>query len=293
MPGHHPIVVGIDGSPSSLQAVSWAAREAALRNSPLSLLTTTFVPGTYGVPIGMSDSFFQDQERDSKDRLDRAAQTARDAVPGRNIEIATTVCTGTPACELLARSANASMLVVGANRRGIIERAVLGSVSSAVAAHAPCPVAVIRGIPDRDINDIPGPVVVGVDGTRHSEPAISMAFEEAALRQSELLAVHAWSDIVLELSLDGGTEAEWKRDAANETALLSENLAGRAETYPDVKVRTLVVRDRPTRHLREQAENAQLLVVGSRGRGGFSSMLLGSTSRALMHSVLCPLLIVR
>jgi nucleotide-binding universal stress UspA family protein len=120
-----------------------------------------------------------------------------------------------------------------------------------------------------------------------------MAFEEAALRQSELVAVHAWSDIVLQLSLDGGSDAEWMRDAANETALLSENLAGRAENYPDVKVHTIVVRDRPTQHLREQAENAQLLVVGSRGRGGFSSMLLGSTSRALMHSAACPLLIVR
>ncbi|MFC9555306.1 universal stress protein [Rhodococcus sp. NPDC056960] len=293
MSGHRPIVVGIDGSPSSLQAVSWAAREAALRNTPLSLITTAFVPGTYGVPIGMPSGFFEDEERDGKTRLDRAAQTARDAAPGHPVEIATMLCTGTPVGELLAHSTNASMLVVGANRRGIVERAVLGSVSSAVAAHAPCPVAVIRGVPDRDINDIPGPIVVGVDGTQQSEPAISMAFEEAALRQSELVAVHAWSDIVLQLSLDGGSDAEWMRDAANETALLSENLAGRAENYPDVKVHTIVVRDRPTQHLREQAENAQLLVVGSRGRGGFSSMLLGSTSRALMHSAACPLLIVR
>ncbi|WP_370179571.1 universal stress protein [Rhodococcus wratislaviensis] len=293
MSGHRPIVVGIDGSPSSLQAVAWAAREAALRSSPLSLVTTMFVPGRYGVPIGVPASFFQDEERDGKDRLERAAQTARAAVPDHHIEIETTVCSGTPTGELLERSADATMLVVGANRQGIVDRAVLGSVSSAVATHASCPVAVIRGEPDRNINDIPGPVVVGVDGSQHSEPAISMAFEEAGLRQSELVAVHAWSDIVLQFSPDGGSEAEWLRDAANETALLSENLAGRAENYPDVKVRTLVVRDRPTRHLREQAENAQLLVVGSRGRGGFSSMLLGSTSRALMHSVVCPLLIVR
>ncbi len=178
MSGHRPIVVGIDGSPSSLQAVSWAAREAALRSSPLSLITTMFVPGRYGVPIGVPASFFQDEERDGKERLERAAQTARAAVPGHDIEIDTTVCTGTPAGELLDRSADASMLVVGANRRGIVDRAVLGSVSSAVATHASCPVAVIRGEPDRDINDIPGPIVVGVDGSQHSEPAISTAFEE-------------------------------------------------------------------------------------------------------------------
>ncbi len=111
MSGHRPIVVGIDGSPSSLQAVSWAAREAALRATPLSLITTAFVPGTYGVPIGMPASFFQDEERDGQERLNRAAQAARDAVPGHNIEIVTTLCTGTPAGELLARSADASMLV--------------------------------------------------------------------------------------------------------------------------------------------------------------------------------------
>lgn len=95
MSGHRPIVVGIDGSPSSLQAVAWAAREAAFRNSPLSLITTMFVPGRYGVPIGVPASFFQDEERDGKDRLDRAAQTARAAVPEHHIEIETTVCSGT------------------------------------------------------------------------------------------------------------------------------------------------------------------------------------------------------
>lgn len=275
MSGHRPIVVGIDGSPSSLQAVSWAAREAALRATPLSLITTAFVPGTYGVPIGMPASFFQDEERDGQERLNRAAQAARDAVPGHNIEIVTTLCTGTPAGELLARSADASMLVVGANRRGIIERTVLGSVSSAVATHATCPVAVIRGIPDRDINGHPRPVVVGVDGTQHSEPAISMAFEEAAQRQSELVAVHAWSDIVLELSLDGGTDAEWERDAANETALLSENLAGYADNFPDVKVRTIVVRDRPSDTCVSKPNTRNFSLSGVEGEGDFPVCCLG------------------
>jgi nucleotide-binding universal stress UspA family protein len=293
MSDHRPIVVGTDGSPSALQAVAWAAKEAAFRDSPLSLITTTFVPGAYGVPIGMPASFFDAEERDGRERLDRAAAMARTAVPARNIEVVTTLCTGTPAGELITRSATASMVVVGANRQGIVERTFLGSVSSAVATHAQCPVVIVRGALERDINDLPGPVVVGVDGSRHSESAISMAYEEAALRQAELVAVHAWSDITLEIAFDGGSDAEWRRAAANETAVLSESLAGRAEDYPDVKVRTVVVRDHPARNLREQAENAQLLVVGSRGRGGFTSMLLGSTSRALMHSVTCPLLIVR
>ncbi len=144
-----------------------------------------------------------------------------------------------------------------------------------MATHATCPVAVIRGIPDRDINGHPRPVVVGVDGTQHSEPAISMAFEEAAQRQSELVAVHAWSDIVLELSLDGGTDAEWERDAANETALLSENLAGYADNFPDVKVRTIVVRDRPSDTCVSKPNTRNFSLSGVEGEGDFPVCCLG------------------
>ncbi|PBC40065.1 universal stress protein [Rhodococcus sp. ACS1] len=293
MTARRPIVVGTDGSSSSLQAVAWAAQAAALRRCPLSVIATTFVAGAYGVPIGMPTSFFEDEERNGKNRLAAAAEAATRAVPGYSLDIHTTLCTGTPAGELLERSNTAAMIVVGSSRRGIVERGFLGSVSSAVAAHARCPVAVVRSIPDTDVTQLEGSVVVGVDGSAHSEPAISMAFEEAALRQCELVAVHAWSDIDLPVHFEGGSVSGWKQIVTQETALLSESLAGRAEDFPDVKVRTMVVMDRPVRNLREQADNARLLVVGSRGRGGFTSMLLGSTSRALMHSVRCPLLIVR
>ncbi|WAM19322.1 universal stress protein [Rhodococcus sp. JS3073] len=294
MAADRPIVVGTDGSPSSLQAVSWAAKEAALRNAPLTVLTTTFVPGAYGFPVGLPPSFFEEEELEAKKRLARAAEVAADAVPGHSLEIHTVLGTETPAGELVERSKTARMVVVGANRQGIIERMFLGSVSSAVATHAHCPVAVIHGLPDTDINALAGPVVVGVDGSAHTEPAVSMAFEEAALRHTELVAVHAWSDVDLHLAFEGGTDPTWMQEVVkNETARLSERLAGHAEKYPDVKVRPVVVIDQPAHGLREEAENAQLLVVGSRGRGGFTSLLLGSTSRALMHSVNCPLLIVR
>jgi nucleotide-binding universal stress UspA family protein len=182
-------------------------------------------------------------------------------------------------------------MVVGANKHGLIERAILGSVSAAVVTHAHCPVAVVRGLPHTDVNDISGPVVVGVDGSAHSEPAITMAFEEAALRGVELVATHAWADVDLHAPFP--SDNDWSTVVERETALLSESLAGRAEEFPDVKVRPVVVMDDPVRNLREQAEHAQLLMVGSRGRGGFTSMLLGSTSRALVHTVTCPLIVVR
>lgn len=291
MTAHRPIVVGVDDSPSSLEAVAWAARETTLRNVPLTLVTTMFVPGVAGVPMGIPDTFFEEEERDAKNRLTRAEDVALAVAGDTPVDVDTALCMGSPVAELLDRSKSARMVVVGANRRGLIERAIVGSVSAAVATHAQCPVAVVRGLPHIEINRVEGPVVVGVDGSGHSELAITMAFEEAALRQVELVAVHAWSDV--DLFAPFPSDYDWSQVENTERALLSESLAGRAEEFPDVKVRPVVVMDQPARYLRELSEHAQLLVVGSRGRGGFTSMLLGSTSRALMHSVTCPVMVVR
>ncbi|MFC9555256.1 universal stress protein [Rhodococcus sp. NPDC056960] len=291
MTAHRSIVVGVDGSQSSLQAVSWAAHEATLRSAPLTLVTTMFVPGAHGVPVGVPASFFEKEELEGKKRLVRGEEVAVRAVSEHPLEVEKVFSMGAPSGELIERSKSALMVVVGANRHGIFDRAVLGSVSAAVVAHAHAPVAVVRGLPHTEINDVGGPVVVGVDGSAHSEPAISAAFEEAALRKAELVAVHAWSDV--DLYAPFPSDVDWSQVESRERALLSESLAGRAEEFPDVQVRPVVVMDQPARYLREQAENAQLLVTGSRGRGGFASLLMGSTSRALLHTVTCPLLIVR
>lgn len=291
MTAHRPIVVGVDGSPSSLQAVSWAAREAARRGVPLTLVTTTIVSGGYGVPIGMPHTFFEMERLDAEARLADAEKMVAQSVPGKTTEIEAVFAQGSPTRELIERSKSALMVVVGANRRGLIERAILGSVSGAVVAHAHSPVAVIRGLPHVDVNDIAGPVVVGVDGSEHSEPAVALAFEEAALRGVELVAVHAWSDV--ELHAPFPSDFDWAQIEERERATLSESLAGYAGQFPDVPVRTVVVMDQAVRSLREQADHAQLLVVGSRGRGGFAGMLLGSTSRALLHTVTCPLIVAR
>ena len=291
MTAQHPIVVGVDGSQSSLQAVSWAAQEAALRSARLTLVTTMFVPGTYGVPIGVPVSLFEEEELATKQRLAQAEEVVAQAAAGHTLDVDTAFCTGVPSGELIERSKSARMVVVGAHRHGFFERAVLGSVSAAVVAHAHAPVTVVRGLPHTEVNAISGPVVVGVDGSKHSESAITMAFEEAALRGVDMVAVHAWSDI--DLYAPFPSDVDWSQVESRERALLSESVAGRAEEFPDVTVRPLVVMDQPVRNLREQAEHAQLIVVGSRGRGGFTSMLLGSTSRALAHSVTCPLIVVR
>ncbi|NUT91962.1 MAG: universal stress protein, partial [Saccharothrix sp.] len=185
-------------------------------------------------------------------------------------------------------SERARLVVLGSRGLGGFTGLVVGSVAVAVAAHGRCPVVVVRGEDRAD-----GPVVVGVDGSPASEDAVDFAFEAASARGVPLKAVHAWSDFLVDGPYGSRLTVDWAQVEAAEQRLLAERLAGRAEKYPDVVVQRLVVRDRPVRALLAEAEGAGLLVVGSRGHGGFTGMLLGSTSQALVHHATCPLAVVR
>jgi nucleotide-binding universal stress UspA family protein len=283
------IIVGVDGSAASNLAVRWAARESAFRSSPLRLVHVAAAPSvTYALtPVPVVPEDWQD---------DLAKRVLADAVAlvyhvsdesGMPMHLAGTQTyhsAVTPTLIDLTRGAE--MIVVGSRGMGAFRRGVLGSVSTALVQHAHCPVAVIHDGPVPADDD---PVVLGVDGSPASEAATAIAFQEAAQRGVDLVAVHAWSDSKL-LAVPG---VDWSAMAADEEAVLAEQLAGMVEKYPDVTVRRVVVNDQPTRHLVEQSENAQLLVVGSRGRGGFAGMLLGSVSTALAHDVQIPLIVAR
>jgi len=194
---------------------------------------------------------------------------------------------------LIDRSKGARMVVLGSRGLGEFTGGLLGSVTSALAHHAHAPVVVVREWPRPADPAAQGPVVVGVDGSANSEPAVAAAFAEASLRGADLIAVHAWSDVTLSTLTAHNQGLPWASIEAAEGAVMAEALAGWQEQYPDVQVSKVVVEDRPVRNLLSYTETAQLLVVGSRGRGGFASMLLGSTSTALLHVAECPLLIVR
>jgi nucleotide-binding universal stress UspA family protein len=138
-------------------------------------------------------------------------------------------------------------------------------------------------------------VVVGVDGSPTSELAVALAFEEASLRNLDLVAVHTWIDFSSEYDYAYARQfvTGWEEIETEEQELLAQRLAGWREKYPDVTVTRVVVPNRPVPNLLEQAAHAQLLVVGSRGRGALSGTLLGSTSQALIYHAPCPLLITR
>ncbi|QIS03672.1 universal stress protein [Nocardia brasiliensis] len=283
------IIAAVDGSASSYQAAAWAAVEATLHHRALHLVTSMAIQGGYGPGLSLGESDLEWLRRDGERILNEAKRIARTAAPGEEPSITTEVSFQLVIPMLIERSAHASMLVVGSRGMGAFQRGLLGSVSTATTHHARCPVAVIHGTAAIDAVSATLPVLVGVDGTANSVPALELAFEEASRRKVALTALHTWSDVSgLDLPVTG-----W--DAARETAeaVLAESLAGYADRYPDVAVRRIVKADRPVRALLDESANAQLVVVGSHGRGGFASMLLGSTSNALLHSVEAPMIVVR
>jgi nucleotide-binding universal stress UspA family protein len=286
---HLGIVVAADGSPASDAAICWAARDAAMRSIPLTIVHAVVTPMATWPPVPYPDSLLVGLEDEGRKIVAHAVKIADESMPvDAKAAVTTKLIYSTPALALVKMSDEAELIVVGSSGHGMLARGLLGSVSSSVVHHANCPVAVIRDEDPLMPDPRHAPVLVGIDGSPASELATAIAFDEASRRGVDLLALHAWSDVaVMDISgLDwSGVEAEAERS-------LAESLAGWQERYPDVKVHRLIVRDRPARQLVEQSEKAQLVVVGSHGRGGLSAML-GSVSNSVLHSVRMPLIVAR
>lgn len=283
----NPITVGVDGSASALDAVRWAAQEALRRRLGLRVLHAWGMSGIhYGSGIPMPASVFDTLQQDATQVLEEAVETARSLSP--KLSVTGEMPYEPPVLCLVERSRTAGLIVLGSTGRGGFVGMLAGSTAVGVSAHSRCPVAVIRGT-ERE-----GPVVVGVDGSPAGEPAVALAFDEAAEHDVPLVAVHAWADLEYD-SFYGSPRYFGDTDtfAEEEQRLLSESLAGYQEKYPDVAVERVIVRDRPRHQLLLWSERARMVVVGSRGRGGFRGLLLGSTSQALIHHAKCPVLITR
>jgi nucleotide-binding universal stress UspA family protein len=284
------VVAGVDGSECGLQAVRWAAAEALQRQLPLRLVAAHAWPsgGLVGDP-GLGVDYRAVLRDVVLGHLATAAADARQVAPELDIE--QVEVTGYPVPVLLGESAHAEIVVLGDRGLGGFTGLLIGSVAVEVTAHASCPVIVVRGSePDRT-GPRPEPVVVGVDGSPTSEAATAFAFEAASLRRVPLVAVHVWRDVLVDATM--APLLDWDVIDSDEREVLAERLAGWTEKYPDVPVRRLVARDRPARALVEESGRAQLVVVGSRGRGGFHGLLLGSVSQALLHHAHCPVAVVR
>jgi len=251
-----PIVVGIDGSPSALDAVRWATAEAVSRHVALHIVSAALLtPDSFVHSIDRRAIVFGARENETRHALATAMDHALRCAAPAPLSARTEFVYGPAAAALTERSASALMVVVGSRGHGGFTSALAGSLGTTV--------------------------------------AIRWAFDEAARRDTDIVAVHAWSDADL-ATVSALLEAYPSPldTRVDEEAAMAESLAGFQEDYPNVRVRRVVVRDNPARELVRAAHGARMIVTGTRGRGGFGALLLGSTSRAVIHRAHLPVVTV-
>ena len=283
------LVVGVDGSAASYAAVGWTAQEATIRGLPVRLVHVV-APTSMSSTEAPNSTITHEQEVKARHVIDQARRIV-DGVQGEaRLKVRVEIRYAGVLATLVDASRDAHMIVVGARGFDAFGWHMLGSVSAGLLHHAHCPVTIVRDPESagREIHD-DAPVVVGIDGSRASEAATALAFEEASRRRVPLVALHAWSDVGVFPIL--GMDWHVYRDEGDE--VLGERLAGWQEIYPDVQVHRRLVCDVPARWLVNESDSAQLVVLGSRGRGGFDGLHLGSVSSAVAQSARVPVIVVR
>lgn len=284
--GPAPILVGVDGSSSSQEALDWATAEASAARRPLHIVHC-FPHAMMELPPRAGERSHAGGIRAGERLLAEAELLARLVAP--DITVTGELIVSAPAPALLRKAEGAALLVLGSRGLGRLMDVLVGSVGVAVAGHAACPVVVVRpGSNDRRRTS--RRVVVGVDGTEASAAAVDFAFEAAARRGGDITALIAWSAPVSRAhparrELSRASERKHRR-------LLGEALDGPRRTFPDVVVSYEVVSGRPAHTLVAESIGADLVVVGSRGRGGLRGLLQGSVSQALLHHSPCPVAVI-
>lgn len=287
------ITVGVDGSPESLAAAHWAAREAARRTLPLHLVHA-WLWQPLDVPLAQ---YRETEERRAQGVLDEALAAVRDRCPG--VEVTAEVVSDTPVPALLAAADDAEMLVLGSRGYGALVGYLLGSYGQQVIAAASRPVVSVRAPrgeePEAVLAPEAGDVVVGQQGGKdESAPVLGFAFATAAARGVGVHAVRAWSlpplyaysPGSLRLADEAGGLEPYERKA------LTEALAPWREQYPDVPVTEHVEIGSGGQVLLSAAAGAGLLVVGRRVRHAPVGPRIGSVAHAALHHAPCPVAVV-
>ncbi|MGW4291917.1 universal stress protein [Micromonospora chersina] len=287
MPMNRPVVVGVDGSSTSLTAAEHAARAAVARSRPLHLVHGYLHPLGYGVPLNPYDLGVPAPTEESRKMLEQVAADLVGRHPTLRVEVRQVA--GGPGATLVEESRRAELVVVGSRGVGGFAGLLLGSVSNQVAQHAHCPVLVVR--PAEQPIPVRGPVLVGVDGSELAGHAVRLAADEAVRRDADLVLVHVRTPERGAVAPDAAAEATAAGQAESAELLAGAAARIRADHPVLSVVERPVAAATPEQALIEASGEAALVVVGSRGRGGFAGLLLGSVSQALVQHAHCPVLV--
>ncbi|MGW0771132.1 universal stress protein [Streptomyces sp. NPDC002676] len=266
-----PLVVGVDGSEASLEAVDWAVAEAV----------------RHGVPLHVLHAAGGDHE--TSDVI--SAASARATKGAATVRLSSEVVHEDAASALVAKGRNAFALVLGARGLGDLAEMLLGSVSLAVAARADCPVVVVRGTAEhRDARF--GTIVVGVEDEESSGTALQFAFREAHVRRCRLMAVHAWSAPFGAFATSQAPSWPPQAHQRPPAQVLDDALRGLPERYRDTLVELRPIEAPARQALLKAASGADLLVVGARPRLMHRGLQLGLINHAVLHHAPCPVAVV-
>jgi nucleotide-binding universal stress UspA family protein len=284
------ILVGVDGSDGSEAALRWALREAGLwacasRAGNAAPTVTALLAWTgNGLPAGLLHAATQA----NRDRLAEAAAEMLERTlkrvgdPPAGVELRRLIVHGNPVPAMTEAARDYDLLVVGESGHDAVHRMTAGSISQGIVQHALTPVVVVRSH-DTVTESDDRPVVVGIDGSDLSMAALRWAAHAAAVRKVPLRVVHAtggydpmYSEVLI------AAQGSLLRQA---TEILDQAVQLGLDSAPDITVDTVVSPDSAVRALMREARGAQLIVVGSRGHGGFARLLLGSVShQCVLHA---------
>lgn len=284
------VVAAIDGSHRDPAVLDWAAAEAVSVGAPLHLVHAVDL----GTPLSAYGELLTSPDIVDKVEQEsvRVAEEARQRVVASHPELPVTTAlpTGAPAGGLLNAADGARLLVVGSARKTKAERIVLGTTSLSVVAHSPCPVVLVPD--DAEISG-DGRVVVGIDGSEHSRLAFAYALEAATLRGKAITTVTSWNvEVVGGVVVTEPGSPEWETVDARYREMAESTVAEMRAAHPDIDVTVEVHHGRAADMLVEVAQGCDLLVIGSRGRGGFRGMLLGSVSQRVLSRATVPVAVL-
>jgi len=289
------IIVGVDGSEQSQAALGWAMGQAELVGADL-VLAHTWNPDSYATPAMAGAVPDMIQAGALNHEAEELAQAWLDDLVAATAthttaSVSGVLASGSPAGHILDLSAEATMVVVGNRGRGGLRSAVLGSTSQQIAHHSQCPVVVVRDSAATTTNQ----VVVGVDGSPASLVALREAFAQAKLRGASLLMVHAWSTSFAGTLVNSGQDFDRLRASEVDEgwALLNQSLAELKATDQSVEIIERLEQASPAAAIIEASKEAVLTVVGSRGRGGFAGLVLGSVSGSVLAHADSAVMVIR